>query len=108
MGILRVYLACAVMFGHVDARSTAYLMPGPTAVWLFFMISGFYMQMILSGRYGDNTLLFYTNRAARIYPTYFLALLFGAAIPSLWPAETASLAQDIVYSIPNFLLLGPT
>lgn len=44
------------------------------AVQLFFVISGFYMALILSKKYQSAT-LFYSNRFLRLYPTYALVLL---------------------------------
>lgn len=53
------------------------------AVEIFFMISGFYMSMILGGKYattGEGIRLFYQNRALRLYPTYLLVMMGSWAV----------------------------
>lgn len=51
-------------------------MTGDLAVQCFYIISGFYMTLILNEKYvGHNSnILFYTNRALKIYPIYFSVL----------------------------------
>lgn len=53
------------------------MLPGNYAVETFFMISGFYMSLVLSGKYsGPGTAwTFYSNRYVRLYPVYFLVLI---------------------------------
>ncbi len=90
MGLLRLLLALSVLFEHaggVPTRWGAYtIIGGPLAVECFFIISGFYMGLVLNERYDRPALTraFYTNRAIRIYGLYwaFLALylaIFAAA-----------------------------
>jgi peptidoglycan/LPS O-acetylase OafA/YrhL len=77
MGLIRFILACAVVLCHSAyifgyAPVTNYL-----AVQCFYIISGFYMAMILNEKYtgrGSN-FLFYTNRALKIYPIYWVILI---------------------------------
>jgi len=46
------------------------------AVEAFFIVSGFYMSLILTQKYGDKGLwLFYSNRLLRLYPLYLSMLL---------------------------------
>lgn len=44
------------------------------SVEAFFVISGFYMQLVLSGSYANRNKAFWTNRFLRIYPEYWLVL----------------------------------
>jgi len=81
MGALRLILAVAVVLEH-----TAYvgprLMRGFEAVHIFFLISGFYMCMVLRRKYGcsgDGIKLFYINRFLRLYPTYFIVVCASVA-----------------------------
>lgn len=75
MGFLRLYLAVTVMFWH-SAPDTSRLLPAAfTAVICFFIISGFYISMVLTEKYQDGALRFYANRAVRLYPTYLVVLL---------------------------------
>ena len=81
MGMLRVLLAMTVCVNHYDATPGLSLpfVPGPGArlsVEIFFIISGFYMSLILTDKYvgAGGVKLFYLNRAVRLYPVYLLIL----------------------------------
>lgn len=84
MGLLRLFLAISVVVSHTGPLFGLQLLPGPEAVRIFFMISGFYMALVLDQKYGDRPLLFYSNRALRIYPTYWLSIALMAVI-GYWP-----------------------
>jgi peptidoglycan/LPS O-acetylase OafA/YrhL len=73
MGILRLFLASVVIV-HDGTFGPFKLITGAEAVALFFVISGFYMALILNKKY-HNAFLFYSNRFLRLYPTYALVLL---------------------------------
>lgn len=86
MGTLRVFLALTVCINHfltMPAFRQPYLFGpgGRLAVEIFFIISGFYMALILSGKYAGpgGTRLFFTNRVLRLYPTYLLLVGFFVA-----------------------------
>jgi peptidoglycan/LPS O-acetylase OafA/YrhL len=70
VGVLRMVLAMSVVLGHGVGYS--YLIPinGNAAVRCFFIVSGFYMAMILQGEYSRGTRRFYINRTLRIFPAY--------------------------------------
>lgn len=79
MGVIRLLLAVAVMLAHApNPDGLGPFIKGGAAVQLFFIISGFYMALVLSEGYSD-TKAFYRNRLLRIYPTY----LFIAAMLTL-------------------------
>src|SRR5436305_1931213 len=81
MGYLRFYLATSVFVWHFASRWTGTFMFSFTAVFCFFIISGFYMSLILNGPYRTAGLrAFYFNRALRLYPTYLAALLVAAML----------------------------
>ena len=62
------------------------ILPGPVAVQTFFIISGFYMSLILNEKYAHSSLFtFYTNRFFRLYPTYILVLFFSFVV--LWTLD---------------------
>lgn len=77
MGILRVLLALSVVFTHIETGYKIKLLPGYVAVQAFFIISGFYMSLILNNKYvGKNSYqLFYKNRFLRLYPMYLVVLI---------------------------------
>ena len=95
MGVLRLFLACVVFVGHLslalpDEPHVAFVTVGPVeAVELFFLISGFYMALVLDARYAGPGAyrLFLTNRALRVFPGYWL---IAAAAALLWAMCGAS------------------
>jgi peptidoglycan/LPS O-acetylase OafA/YrhL len=78
VGLIRVLLALAVVVDHSaggvfgDAG-----MSGRAAVVLFYIISGFYMSLVLSTKYtGPGAWkVFYANRYLRLWPAYAVALI---------------------------------
>jgi peptidoglycan/LPS O-acetylase OafA/YrhL len=84
MGILRLYLAICVIATHSEKILPWGSHGGREAVQIFFIISGFYMQLILSGggKYGSVT-EFYRSRSLRIYFPYFISLAVVVLISSL-------------------------
>jgi len=86
MGFLRVYLAACVVVAHAKADLFVGWVPDSIqAVQMFFIISGFYMSLVLAGRY-NSLKTFYASRALRIYVPYFflLALIVGWSVISGW------------------------
>jgi peptidoglycan/LPS O-acetylase OafA/YrhL len=82
MGFLRFFLAMSVVISHTTAPFGLQLMTGAWSVWIFFMISGFYMSMVLTGKYSglENLWLFYSNRFLRLYPSYIAAVILTAIV----------------------------
>lgn len=80
MGVLRVLLACVVMFGHFGNHGF-YMIGGDLAVQMFYVISGFSMSIIFNegARYG-NIKSFYISRALKLYPIYFVIASASLAI----------------------------
>ena len=79
---MRFLLAVAVVFHQSTTPGNIPLVDGHQAVRLIYIISGFYMAMILEQKYPLNRRglwIFYTNRAARIFPVYWVVLIGAAA-----------------------------
>ena len=76
MGVVRVLLALAVLLSHLPPASYK-ILSGALAVQAFFVVSGFYMALVLDGKYRD-TWLFYSNRILRLAPTYAFMCGLGA------------------------------
>ena len=102
MGLIRFMLAISVVIAHTSDLFGFGFVGGEMAVKIFFMISGFYMALILNEKYiGANSSywLFLKNRLLRLYPLYFLVLFltliityFGYSInPSIQSAYTSFL-----------------
>lgn len=108
MGLLRVLLAMAVVLAHSDDFFGIKLTGGVVAVQLFFIISGFYMFLILDIKYqGLNSYwLFISNRMLKIFPIYFLVLFLtiivsvvsGLLFNNFWELEPY-LKKESVLSI---------
>lgn len=77
MGLIRFLLACFVVIFHASPEWSHLPMNGDLSVQCFYVISGFYMALILNEKYTNqkSNWLFYSNRALKIYPVYFLILL---------------------------------
>lgn len=79
MGLLRLLLANAVLFLHIGSFPLHKFINAGMAVDLFFVLSGFYMALVLNSKYKQDTKSFYINRFLRLWPVYcfsvFLVLL---------------------------------
>jgi len=78
MGTLRVLLALAVVVGHspYGALPGFDFLPGPTAVQAFFIISGFFITMVLNENATYRSIrTFYASRYLRLYPVYIACAL---------------------------------
>lgn len=79
MGLLRLLLSVAVIVEHMRL-SRPFMIWGGDAVKIFFMISGFYMAMILLEKYGNSRkglTTFAINRFLRLYPVYITVLIIS-------------------------------
>ncbi len=73
MGILRLLFALSIVVYHAREPHGLFLFNQQAAILSFFIISGFYMALILDGKY-QSRLSFYISRALRIFPLYWIAL----------------------------------
>ncbi len=78
MGIVRFLLALSVILSHLPP-ATFHFISGAFGVQAFFIVSGFYMALILDRKYAD-TRLFYSNRLLRLAPTYFTVMAVGLVL----------------------------
>jgi peptidoglycan/LPS O-acetylase OafA/YrhL len=70
-----------VLIGHSGNTSSIQFMTGQTAVQTFYIISGFYMSMILNEKYVKQPnaySLFLSNRLLRLFPIYWVVLIVTA------------------------------
>ena len=78
MGLLRFLLAISVVLGHSSSIFGFEFVGGVISVQSFYIISGFYMTLILNEKYigkSNSYKLFITNRLLRLYPIYWTVLL---------------------------------
>ncbi|GAA3919287.1 acyltransferase [Hymenobacter algoricola] len=77
MGIIRLLLAIAVVIAHSTSIFGFRMVEGAIAVQAFYIISGFYMALVLNEKYvgqAHSYRLFITNRLLRLYPIYWVVL----------------------------------
>lgn len=87
-GALRFLLAYLVILSHlVGTDYVAHF--GFYAVRGFFIISGFLMTAALNEVYAFDGLRFWTNRALRLLPPYYLVCLLTLAAIALMPEQAA-------------------
>ena len=88
MGVLRLLLAMLVVVTHASVAFgfKTPLLSGLVAVEGFFVISGFYMAMVLNGKYVGKGKEFYANRTVRIFPSYWIVILLSVAAGLIFPS----------------------
>ena len=115
MGGIRIFLALAVVIAHAGGGQLP-LIDGAGAVQIFYIISGFYVSLVLTEKYGTERTLnlpFWRARLVRIYPSYLIVLLVtvasalmlargGETIPPL--AKWNGLSQEDYWFWPRLLL----
>jgi peptidoglycan/LPS O-acetylase OafA/YrhL len=87
IGLIRLLLAISVVSVHSTPIFGLRLVGGESAVESFYIISGFYMSLILNEKYVNQKhafLLFISNRFLRLFPVYWailgLTLLFWICV----------------------------
>lgn len=113
MGFLRIILAMAVLLLHTTDHSIfgLRLLNAAFAVEAFFVLSGFYMALVLDRTYrgpGSYT-AFITNRVLRLYPTYWVVLcltmlvVFVATHFDRLPADRPGILWNASFVFPQLL-----
>lgn len=83
MGIIRLLLAIAVLVTHSETLFGLHMTGGTVAVQAFYIVSGFYMALVLEENYlkiQNGYTLFISNRFLRLYPAYWVVLIMTIAI----------------------------
>lgn len=78
MGVLRFILALVVVIAHSSPIFGCRSVGSVVAVETFFIISGFYMSLVLNEKYVNENgafRLFISNRLLRLFPVYWCVLL---------------------------------
>jgi peptidoglycan/LPS O-acetylase OafA/YrhL len=83
VGFLRVLLALAVVFNHTKSIPGFGFISGSMAVQSFFILSGFYMALILTEKYHTYA-TFIFNRLLRIFPLYLIILVITVIISAFF------------------------
>ena len=79
MGIIRLLLAISIVIVHSTPIFNLTFVGGQIAVQTFFIISGFYMSLILNEKYvgSGSYKLFISNRFLRLYPIFWAVLILA-------------------------------
>ncbi len=75
MGLLRILLASVVAIGHAPPGVLGMPLNASLAVSAFYVISGFYIQLVIVERYATGPgwiANFYASRLLRLFPIYWL------------------------------------
>ena len=84
MGVLRLLLALAVVIDHQSMGALKFGPGGEFSVQCFYLISGYYICLVLDRTYRSNG-LFWANRGLRLFPSYWavaaVSLLFLPPFP---------------------------
>ena len=118
MGSIRLFLAFAVLMSHSGVCDIE-IVPGHVAVQTFFIISGFYMSLILSTKYNNSHIsIFYVNRLLRLFPTYLAVLMVSVVVLFVFDVGifananrvekvfTRSLFMTVLYLWTNVAIVG--
>ena len=108
MGYLRVFLALAVFYTHVDAPIQALKFTGgSTAVEAFFVVSGYFIAQVLEKKKYSSTKKFYLSRILRIFPTFLIASVIALSHILVITKFGASRGQNFspVSFLPNLLII---
>jgi len=124
MGLFRLLLAISIVIAHSSPIFGLNLIGGRVAVESFFLLSGFYMALVLTDKYQGNLHAFYKNRFLKIFPQYwlflFLCLLVGlitqAGIKAFLDFQLNPISKIIIFffnlspvfqDITNYLAYNP-
>lgn len=97
MGMLRLLLALAVAIGHGGGLFGYRLVNGLVAVESFFVISGFYMSMVIAERYSAHDRwfrLFWISRYLRLAPLYILVSAATVIVSILAGGKWSTLLRE--------------
>ncbi len=110
MGLLRLLHAVAVVIAHSTPILGMPLIGGVGAVQTFFMVSGFYMTLILETKYvGPGSYwLFISNRFLRLFPIYWVILALTIASALVYRIALGHWLQLAPFVLWRHELSGPT
>jgi peptidoglycan/LPS O-acetylase OafA/YrhL len=117
LGVFRLLLALSVVIGHAGPVYGYSIFPAQFSVIVFFILSGFYMALVINEKYGNlpnGTAIFYEARFLRLYPAYAIILLASIAVqnwflmPNVFFVPDPSLGwwQRALYITLNVTVIG--
>ena len=104
MGTLRIILAISVAFAHFGLPFG--ILTSDIAVQSFFVISGFYMALVLNEKYAPGSYrLFISNRLLRLFPAYLLVLALSLVVTGHWKQLMSLDPFDAAYFVVSQLVI---
>jgi peptidoglycan/LPS O-acetylase OafA/YrhL len=91
LGTIRFLLALSVVAAHVSTLPFSVELGSLLAVQAFYIISGFLIALVWTNKYRqqpNGLLLFYSNRAARIYVLYWVVLVISIVLAQIIKTTT--------------------
>ena len=112
MGLFRVILAISVVLSHIAKTKSPFYQGfgGTNSVEIFFLVSGFYIALILDKTYRSKR-IFYLNRILRLYPIYLIVCLL-VLLTSIFRRGVAENLFDyspfvlLISTLSNLTLIG--
>lgn len=105
IGLLRLLFALSIVFTHAGKVFGFNFADAAVAVESFYIISGFYMALILNEKYKKIS-SFFINRFLRLYPMYYtvliLTIVLGIKIPSMGTLNPITLLTLITTNLVIF------
>ncbi len=105
MGLFRLVLAISVLIAHSTPIFSNTLVGGRVAVESFFMISGFYMALILSTKYKTNLKTFYKNRFLKLFPLYWFFTILVVIVSFVTTGKFTIFKDYIISPLSKFILI---
>jgi peptidoglycan/LPS O-acetylase OafA/YrhL len=112
MGFIRFLLAISVICTHYYPNFLGFSLFGrDIAINAFFIISGFYMTLIISEKYNlkrNSYWTYITNRFLRIFPIYWIILILTIITNYYWYHINYFLQRNFIDILSDFTLLFRT
>ncbi len=108
MGTLRLVLALCVVLAHVESIGFQFGVGGGTAVQCFYILSGFFMALILNEKYTTSKQngLFFSNRFLRLFSMYWFFLAINLVLSGMnWRVHHAGTLARINEVLPELSFL---
>ena len=106
MGSLRLFLALAVALSHF--KIPLEVPSSDVAVQCFFVVSGFYMALVLNEKYPPGSYwLFISNRVLRLWPTYLMVLVASFGVTrNWWPIASMDFGSFVYFLASQIFVVG--
>jgi peptidoglycan/LPS O-acetylase OafA/YrhL len=105
MGLIRLILAFAIVSNHYQNHQLFDFLYASVAVKSFYIISGFYMALILNNNSYVNKKNFYISRFMRLYPIYIVCVIVTFLLGSGYTTSGRNIFSEDLDLIPTFFII---